>query len=159
MGKLATLSVDDLKKRAKEGDKLALQELRDRGFFEQQKKERQGFALSDAQRRLWIIDQMLGGKTPAYNMPGALLLEGRLDVPAFERALGEIVRRHESLRTSFFSLDGQPRQKVHEGVDFAVRRVDLRGHERPTEAARRLARKHASEPFDLKRAPDRKSVV
>lgn len=135
-----------------EGDLQALQELRDRGFFEK-KSPTDGFAVSNAQRRLWVIDQMLGGKTPAYNMPGSLLLEGPLDVRALETVLVEILRRHESLRTSFSSTDGVPCQKVHESVDFALERVDLRGHDRPEEAARRRGQDHAAVPFDIEKAP------
>ncbi len=153
MGKLTTLSIEALKRRAKEGDLQALQQLRDGGFFDKKKSPLDGFAVSNAQKRLWVIDQMLGGKTPAYNMPGSLLLEGPLDVLVLEQALGEIIRRHESLRTTFFGVDGQPRQKVHEAVDFMLERIDLRSHERPEEEARCLGQKHAAEPFDLEEAP------
>ncbi|MDP6799043.1 MAG: amino acid adenylation domain-containing protein [SAR202 cluster bacterium] len=153
MGELTTLSTEELKKRAKGGDKHALQALRDQSFFEKKKPALEGFVLSNAQKRLWVIDQMLGGNSPAYNMPGSLLLEGRLDVPAFERALGELVRRHESLRTSFVRVDGEPRQRVHEALDFTLEHVDLRSHERPEEAALRFSRRYAAEPFDLERGP------
>lgn len=147
------MSIEELKKRAKAGDPSALQALRDQGFFEKKESKPEGFVLSNAQRRLWVIDQMSPGGSPAYNMPGSLLLEGDLDVSVFGRALKEIVRRHESLRTSFISIDGQPRQAVH-GVDsFTLEHIDLSDHRQPVEDARNLARMHAARPFDLESPP------
>jgi hypothetical protein len=136
------MSIEELKKRAKAGDPSALQALRDQGFFEKKESKPEGFVLSNAQRRLWVIDQMSPGGSPAYNMPGSLLLEGDLDVSVFGGALKEIVRRHESLRTSFISIDGQPRQAIH-GVDsFALEHVDLSDHRQPV-----------ARPFDLESPP------
>src|SRR5260221_716186 len=57
--------------------------------------------LSFAQSRLWFLDRLEPGSS-AYNIPGALPLRGRLDVDALKRCLAEIVRRHESLRTTFY---------------------------------------------------------
>src|SRR6185436_4005963 len=61
--------------------------------------------LSFAQERLWFLDRLAGGSAQ-YNLPAALRLIGALDAAALERALGEIVRRHESLRTVFREVDG-----------------------------------------------------
>ncbi|HLM66480.1 MAG TPA: condensation domain-containing protein, partial [Longimicrobium sp.] len=54
--------------------------------------------LSFGQERLWLLNQLDG--TAAYNVSAAYRFQ-RLDAPALERALGEVVRRHESLRTVF----------------------------------------------------------
>ncbi|MDH5363353.1 MAG: condensation domain-containing protein, partial [Aigarchaeota archaeon] len=66
------------------------------------------FPASFAQERLWFLDQL--GTGSAYNIfhAGAAHIRGSLDVGALERSLNEIVRRHESLRTTFATVDGEP---------------------------------------------------
>ncbi|MCV7398504.1 amino acid adenylation domain-containing protein [Mycobacterium paraseoulense] len=67
--------------------------------------------LSFAQSRLWFLDQ-LQGPSAVYNMAAALRLDGRLDADAFAAALGDVVARHESLRTVFVAAEGTPQQLV-----------------------------------------------
>ncbi|MCK5571648.1 MAG: amino acid adenylation domain-containing protein, partial [Bacteroidetes bacterium] len=62
--------------------------------------------LSFAQQRLWFLDQLIPG-SPLYNIVGAVRLAGPLDPEVLDRCLAEIIRRHESLRTVFHSVDGK----------------------------------------------------
>ncbi|MGW6461009.1 amino acid adenylation domain-containing protein, partial [Streptomyces sp. NPDC055078] len=82
--------------------------------------------LSYAQRRLWLIDSVRGPGT-AYNVPFAVRLRGTVDVTALERAVQDLVRRHETLRTVFAEHDGEPYQRVLDPdearVPFTVREV------------------------------------
>jgi amino acid adenylation domain-containing protein len=110
--------------------------------------------LSFAQERLWFLDQLEPGSA-AYNIPAALRLAGQLDVEILRRSFNEVVRRHESLRTSFASDGERPVQIVAPELELSVPVIDL--GELPEELreaeAVRLATEEARRPFDLGRAP------
>ncbi|HKV13018.1 MAG TPA: condensation domain-containing protein, partial [Thermoanaerobaculia bacterium] len=105
--------------------------------------------LSFSQQRLWFLDQMEPG-TSLYNMPALLRLAGPLDVAALEAAFGEVVRRHEVLRTTFPARRGAPRQEIHPFLSIPLSQVDLSGL---PEEARRLGIEETRRPFDLATGP------
>src|SRR5437879_891422 len=84
--------------------------------------------LSHAQQRLWFIDRLEGASTE-YNMPGSLRLRGELDVEALEKAINTIVERHESLRTHFAEVEGEPVQVIEKERRIVVTVGDLSGRE------------------------------
>jgi len=123
---------------------------------EKSRREPRRFALSFAQHRLWALTQMDGG-SPAYNVPAALWAHGALDVKAFERSFGEVIRRHESLRTTFELNEetGEPEQLIHTWEPFKLEVLDLTSipEAEREQAARRLANEEAQKPFDLSKGP------
>ena len=110
--------------------------------------------LSFAQQRLWFLDQ-LEGSSSEYNMPEAFRLRGRLEVQALERAVRTLVERHESLRTRFVQLEGEPCQVIEPEVSIALQVEDLSELEEDLrqEAIKKALRREATEPIDLSRAP------
>jgi amino acid adenylation domain-containing protein len=110
--------------------------------------------LSTAQQRLWFLDQM-EPDSALYSIPTAVRLNGALDLPALEQTFGELLRRHESLRTTFDAVDGLPVQIISETSELPLRALDLSElpeHEREAEALR-LANEDVLRPFDLARGP------
>ena len=110
------------------------------------------FPASFAQRRLWFLDR-LSGPSASYNISSAVRLRGPLDRRALERALQELVRRHESLRTSFLEEEGVPQQAIHEEASAPLRFDDLRRSRDPESEAAQLLDEEASAAFDLTHAP------
>lgn len=110
--------------------------------------------LSFAQQRLWFMDQLEPGN-PSYNMAWGFVLTGHLNSAVLERSFNEVIRRHESLRTSFASVNGSPVQVIAPTMSVTLPVMDLTGL---TEAERevetlRLATEEARRPFDLSQGP------
>jgi len=108
--------------------------------------------LSFSQERMWFLHQ-LDPRNTAYNVTGALSLEGTLDVATLEKALAELLRRHEVLRTAYETREGRPFPVIRESCALPLVRADLREHADPEAEAERQASRIASEPFDLTAAP------
>ena len=109
---------------------------------------------SFAQERLWFLSK-LDPDSPAYNLAAVLILEGELVAVALESALASVRSRHESLRTTFDSIDGKVVQRVAEPGGAFLPVVDLRALREADrgEVAPALARRRGQEPFDLARGP------
>jgi amino acid adenylation domain-containing protein len=116
--------------------------------------------LSYAQERLWFLDQLMPGNT-LFNLCSTYRMEEAIDEIVFERSLNEIVRRHESLRTTFKAINGEPFQLVAPTLRLSLPVVDLRHlpeSERESEALR-LATEEAQRPFNLARGPLLRSML
>lgn len=145
-------TTEELKGRAKAGDLEALQILRASGFFRKKKAAKEGYALSHAQRRMWVLDQM-EDISSAYNIPGAILLEGKLYTSVFQKALETVVNRHESLRTTFVDIGGGPWQIIHDKVDLHIDEIDLSSEVDSEKTAQEYVLRDATTPFDLSKGP------
>ena len=110
--------------------------------------------LSFAQQRLWFLNR-LEPNNAAYNIPHSVRLKGSLQPEVLGRSLNEIVRRHESLRTSFQVINDQPVQVIAAQVQVPLILRDLTTlpEANREEEARQLARDEAQRPFDLTVAP------
>jgi amino acid adenylation domain-containing protein/non-ribosomal peptide synthase protein (TIGR01720 family) len=119
-------------------------------------RDRETYPLSFAQQRLWFLYNF-EPESPEYNIPQAFRIAGDLDREVMQRALREVVRRHETLRTTFRSLEGEPAQVIAQVVDMEVPFIDARERvATPEDAwpeALRLAAADAREPFDLTLGP------
>jgi amino acid adenylation domain-containing protein len=117
--------------------------------------ERSGpLPLSFAQQRLWFLEQ-LGNLGSTYHIPMSLRLRGELDRGALVRSLDRIVARHEALRTSFPTVDGEPVQHIApvEGSGFRLVEHDLHAAPDAEDGLRRLVQDEASASFDLAHGP------
>jgi surfactin family lipopeptide synthetase A len=108
--------------------------------------------LSFAQQRLWFVEQMEPGRT-TYAIPTAIELRGELDVRMLERAIGELVNRHESLRTVFETVQGQPRQVILEPGGWMLPMTDLSGEANARGRLDELLHQEVARGFDLVLGP------
>ncbi|MCY7817463.1 lichenysin non-ribosomal peptide synthetase LicA, partial [Bacillus haynesii] len=108
--------------------------------------ESDDYPLSLAQQRIYIVSQLEDAGV-GYNMPAAAMLEGTLDLQRLEAAFQKLIDRHEALRTSFTVVDGEPRQIIHQTVQFRIEKVEA--EDKPVEQmAKSFVRR-----FDLAKAP------
>jgi acyl carrier protein len=118
------------------------------------------YPLSFSQERLWFVDRLDPGN-PIYNEPRAARVVGDLDVPALERSLRELVRRQETLRTTYLEIGGEPFQRVSPEASLFLPEVDLSGLPEPLrrEEERRRAAEEARRPFDLAAGPPLRTAL
>jgi amino acid adenylation domain-containing protein len=110
--------------------------------------------LSSTQQRLWFLDQLQPG-SPVYNIPRGVRMAGALDVHALVRSLNQIIARHEALRTTFATVDGEPIQVIATTLQLDLPIVDLRAlpDAAREQAAWQILRAQAQRPFVLTRGP------
>ena len=114
--------------------------------------------LSFAQERFWFLDKFEPGSV-TYNVPLAFRMRGPLDATAFHRALEEVVRRHEVLRTTYHARDGRPAQIVSDRAAVSLPVLDLAGSADPEAEAMRLASVEARRGFDLENGPPLRAAL
>ncbi len=104
------------------------------------------YPLSNAQIRLWILDQ-LEEDNVNYNLPGAMVMTGKISIEKFENAIKKVIERHESLRTSFDLIEGKAVQIISETSQFSIVQSNCNENE--------LEKKIADfvHPFELNKAP------
>ena len=108
--------------------------------------EAEYYPVSSAQKRMYVLNMLEDGST-GYNIPGAVTIEGILDREKLEGVFRLLLERHETLRTSFERVDGEPLQKVHQNVDFQVNYLETE-----EEKVKDLVKEFVK-PFDLSKAP------
>ncbi|MFD0697523.1 condensation domain-containing protein, partial [Paenibacillus sp. GCM10027628] len=104
------------------------------------------YPVSSAQKRMFIMSQFTGSGT-SYNIPGAMFIEGELELDRFEQTFRRLIERHESLRTTFETVHGEAVQIVHRDVDFQVE------YDRSTEVGLESIAAEFVRPFHLQKAP------
>jgi fengycin family lipopeptide synthetase D len=111
------------------------------------------YDLSHAQRRLWILNQ-IDKENIAYNIPGSLEFD-TMNGKAFEMAVETLIKHHESLRTTFITVDGKPKQKIHdyETLGFRINYIDLRNEVNKEKTVKILKETEIETPFNLEKGP------
>ncbi len=104
------------------------------------------YLVSSAQKRLYILDQMEEIST-GYNIPRAIMVKGALDRERLEQSINDLIKRHETLRTSFETIEGEIVQIVHKEVNLKVTSIEAANGD-ITEILKQFV-----QPFDLKKAP------
>ncbi len=108
------------------------------------------YPLSFAQQRLWFLDRLEPGNS-AYNISLAVNLKGQLDISLLEQSLNEIIRRHETLRTTFTTVNGQPVQIIASSLKLSLSVINI--ELQSNVAVQKLLTQQSQRPFDLMHGP------
>ncbi|MDU1350775.1 MAG: condensation domain-containing protein, partial [Clostridium argentinense] len=108
--------------------------------------DKEYYSLSSAQKRMYILNQ-IENVGVSYNIPMIMIIEGNLNINQFEKTISELVRRHESFRTAFQVVDGEPVQKIFKDIDVKITYSKAREDEIKSKIEEFV------EPFDLSKAP------
>lgn len=117
---------------------------------QQSREARNAFPLSFSQQRLWFLHQ-LERNNAFYNIPGAVQIDGELDVKLLKQCFETIIHRHEILRTHFELQGGEPRQVINPPSELTIPITDLQSQ--PQAEVEKQIQAEASQPFDLSQAP------
>lgn len=114
------------------------------------------FPMSSAQKRMFVLNQLEEDLT-SYNMPKAVLIEGKIDLKRCEEVFRSLIKRHEALRTSFYVIGEEPVQEVQESAVFSIDYLDgsecLKKSGEINKKSVDACIKEYLTPFDLSRAP------
>ncbi|MGC5328161.1 amino acid adenylation domain-containing protein [Brevibacillus sp. SYSU BS000544] len=110
------------------------------------------YAASSVQKRMYAINQ-LDTESTNYNMPDVFVVKGTLEWMRLENVLKELVKRHESFRTSFHVINGEIVQKVHDDVEFSLEYQLMNGSFAERKVAVEQQIHHFVKAFDLSKAP------
>ena len=108
----------------------------------------QPLPLSYSQERMWFLNQVEPGGS-AYNVAGAVTLEGAIDESALMGAFQAVLLRHEVLRSNYVALEGTPVVRIRAALPLDFERADLAHDPRPDARAKILASELAHRPFDI----------
>jgi acyl carrier protein len=125
-------------------------EEKDRYLAIENVEEKEYYQLSSAQKRLFIIQGLEPGST-VYNMPGMVILEGKPEREKLDTSFSHLIKRHESLRTSFEDIDEQKVQRIHDVVEFEIEYYNVSPAEDEVKVGSII--KNFIRPFDLAKAP------
>ena len=117
---------------------------------QQPRSERNVFPLSFSQQRLWFLHQLENNQA-IYNVPGAVQIDGNLDVTLLKQCFETIISRHEILRTHFELQGEEPKQVINPPSELTIPITDLQSQ--PQGAIEKQIQAEASKPFDLSQAP------
>ncbi|SHK86565.1 Phosphopantetheine attachment site, partial [Clostridium cavendishii DSM 21758] len=124
---------------------------KERSVFESIEKvvEKEYYLASSAQRRIYML-QEFDKKSTAYNIPGAIEIEGKLDREKLDRTFLKLIERHETLRTSFKTINGNIIQKVNkiQSVEFKIEEIEVKDEAEIKEKISNFIKF-----FDLSKAP------
>ncbi|MEP0264564.1 amino acid adenylation domain-containing protein [Dokdonia sp.] len=110
--------------------------------------KREYYHISRAQKRMFLLHRMIKDNV-TYNIPGAMIIEGELDIDKLENTCNEMMTRHEVLKTSFHFLRNEPYQKVWKNLKFKIEYVE---NNDITSTEKELIETFIK-PFDLEQAP------
>jgi len=108
--------------------------------------KREYYPLSSAQKRMFVLNQ-LDDEGISYNMPAILILEAEISRDRMKEVFNKLIQRHESLRTSFEIIDGEPVQRIYDKVDTEIEYIEAREEELEEKIDNFI------KSFDLKKAP------